>query len=268
MPLDESLYQQHHRVLARIDQLGKGAASRLPPEAVAQIKALEAQLATAQGEADDLRAQLAHELGGELSRDELMEALSTTKADLEASQQALRASEAARDAAVAQAASAVAREQQLTRDSSQVLEEVGRLRLEVDLLRAHHARGLPNPETTPRHTEHPELEPPYSPRAARLEPVNPRAARPQTVDGLLGGRRPLTSRPQTAAGEGEGISWERKSRQLEVANERLQTALAAATCGLDGRAPPSAAASPRGRGALCRGSPRARPGSFAPFLPA
>ena len=257
MPLDESLYQQHHRVLARIDQLGKGAASRLPPEAVAQIKALEAQLATAQGEADDLRAQLAHELGGELSRDELMEALSTTKADLEASQQALRASEAARDAAVAQAASAVAREQQLTRDSSQVLEEVGRLRLEVDLLRAHHARGLPNPETTPRHTEHPEL-----------EPVNPRAARPQTVDGLLGGRRPLTSRPQTAAGEGEGISWERKSRQLEVANERLQTALAAATCGLDGRAPPSAAASPRGRGALCRGSPRARPGSFAPFLPA
>ena len=61
MPLDESLYQQHHRVLARIDQLGKGAASRLPPEAVAQIKALEAQLATAQGEADDLRAQLAHQ---------------------------------------------------------------------------------------------------------------------------------------------------------------------------------------------------------------
>lgn len=96
MPLDESLYQQHHRVLARIDQLGKGAASRLPPEAVAQIKALEAQLATAQGEADDLRAQLAHELNGELSRDELMEALTTTKTDLEASQQALRASEAAR----------------------------------------------------------------------------------------------------------------------------------------------------------------------------
>ena len=170
MPLDESLYQQHHRVLARIDQLGKGAASRLPPEAVAQIKALEAQLATAQGEADDLRAQLAHELNGELSRDELTSSLAETRAALEASQQALRASEAARDAAVAQAASAVAREQQLTRDSSQVLEEVGRLRLEVDLLRAHHARGLPNPETTPRHTEHPELEPPYSPRAVVQKP--------------------------------------------------------------------------------------------------
>ena len=115
MPLDESLYQQHHRVLARIDQLGKGAASRLPPEAVAQIKALEAQLATAQGEADALRAQLAHELIGELSRDELMEALTSTMSDLEASQQALRASEAARDAAVAQAASAVAREQRVHR---------------------------------------------------------------------------------------------------------------------------------------------------------
>mgnify|MGYP001995519989 CR=1 FL=1 len=58
MPLDETLYQQHHRVLARIDQLGKGAASRLPPEAVAQIKALEAQLSTARGEADALRKEI------------------------------------------------------------------------------------------------------------------------------------------------------------------------------------------------------------------
>ena len=195
-----------------------------------------------------------------------MEALITTKADLEASQQALRASEAARDAAVAQAASAVAREQQLTRDSSQVLEEVGRLRLEVDLLRAHHARGLPNPETTPRHTEHPELEPPYSPRAAPAR-AGQRAARPQTVDGLLGGRRPLTSRPQTAAGEGEGISWERKSRQLEVANERLQTP----------PSPPPPAASTGGRTPSAIAAPAAArvPGrraraeaKFAPFFPA
>ena len=54
--LDESLYQQHHRVLARIDQLGKGTASRLPPAVVAQIQELDC-------EADDLKAgSIEHEL--------------------------------------------------------------------------------------------------------------------------------------------------------------------------------------------------------------
>ena len=54
--LDESLYQQHHRVLARIDQLGKGAASRLPPEVVAQLQELGC-------EADELKAgSIEHEL--------------------------------------------------------------------------------------------------------------------------------------------------------------------------------------------------------------
>ena len=267
MPLDESLYQQHHRVLARIDQLGKGAASRLPPEAVAQ-QGPEAQLTTrARRGGRAARATSARAKRRAVAR------RAERGAPLHQGRPRGVAAGAARERGGARRrggaggvggrarAAADARQQPGPRGGGAAAPEV------EPAARAPRARAAqPGDDAAPHRAPRARAAVLAARRAARAGQL--RAPRAQTVDGLLGGRRPLTSRPQTTAGEGEGISWERKSQQLEVANERLQTALAAATCGLDGRAPPSAAASPRGRGALCRGSPRARPGSFAPFFPA